>query len=93
MQIFFGVFAVAIGTIILSATESAPLEEILFETVSGFGTVCLSTGITGGLSISGKIVIVVLMFIGRLGPLTILAAASQPEKSVQISYPRGNILL
>ena len=90
---FFGVFAVAIGTIILSATESAPLEEILFETVSAFGTVGLSTGITGGLSLSGKVVIVVLMFIGRLGPLTILAAASQPEKSVQISYPRGNILL
>lgn len=90
---FFGVFAIAIGTIILSATEKAPLEEILFETVSAFGTVGLSTGITGALSLSGKIVVVVLMFIGRLGPLTILAAASQPEKRVQISYPRGNILL
>ncbi len=90
---FFGVFAIAIGTIILSATEKAPLEEILFETVSAFGTVGLSTGITGALSLSGKIVVVVLMFIGRLGPLTILAAASQPQKRVQISYPRGNILL
>ncbi len=90
---FFGVFAVSTSTIILSATETAPLEEILFETVSAFGTVGLSTGLTGYLSVTGKIVIVVLMFIGRLGPLTILAAASQPEKGIQISYPRGNILL
>ncbi len=90
---FFGVFTVSIGTIILSATEAAPLQEILFETVSAFGTVGLSTGITGTLSIPGRVVIIVLMFVGRLGPLTILAAASQPEKSVQISYPRGNILL
>ncbi|MFW6209290.1 MAG: TrkH family potassium uptake protein [Spirochaetota bacterium] len=52
---FFGVFAIAIGTIILSATEKAPLEEILFETVSAFGTVGLSTGITGALSLSGKL--------------------------------------
>lgn len=90
---FFGVFAIVIGTVILSATENVPLEELLFEAVSAFGTVGLSTGVTGSLSITGKIVIIVLMFIGRLGPLTILAAASQPEKSVQISYPRGNILL
>lgn len=90
---FFGIFAIALGTIILSATESAPLEEIMFETVSAFGTVGLSTGITGALSLTGKIVIIVLMFIGRLGPLTILAAASQPERGIQISYPRGNILL
>ncbi len=90
---FFGVFAIAIGTTILSATETAPLEEILFEVVSAFGTVGLSTGVTGTLSRTGRVVIIVLMFIGRLGPLTILAAASQPEKSVQVSYPRGNILL
>lgn len=90
---FFGVFTVSAGTIILSATETAPLQEILFETVSAFGTVGLSTGITGTLSFTGRVVIIVLMFVGRLGPLTILAAASQPEKSVQVSYPRGNILL
>jgi trk system potassium uptake protein len=90
---FFGIFTVSIGTIILSATEAAPLPEILFETVSAFGTVGLSTGITGALSFTGKVVILVVMFVGRLGPLTILAAASQPEKSVQVSYPRGNILL
>ncbi|MDZ7792893.1 MAG: TrkH family potassium uptake protein [Spirochaetia bacterium] len=93
LVLFFGILALSLSTIVLSASETAPLEELLFEAVSAFGTVGLSTGITGMLSLTGKIVIIFLMFIGRLGPLTILAAASQPEKSVQIAYPRGNILL
>ena len=93
LVLFFGILALSLSTIVLSASETAPLEELLFEAVSAFGTVGLSTGITGMLSLTGKIVIIFLMFIGRLGPLTILAAASQPEKSVQVAYPRGNILL
>ncbi len=93
LVLFFGILALSLSTIVLSASETAPLENLLFEAVSAFGTVGLSTGITGDLSLTGKIVIILLMFIGRLGPLTILAAASQPEKSVQVAYPRGNILL
>jgi len=90
---FFGIFSITSGTIILSATEHGELVEIMFEVVSAFGTVGLSTGITSSLTYLGKTVIIVLMFIGRLGPLTILAAASHPEQSVQISYPRGNVQL
>ncbi|MCF7948022.1 MAG: TrkH family potassium uptake protein [Spirochaetia bacterium] len=93
LVLFFGILGIALSTIVLSASETAPLENLLFEAVSAFGTVGLSTGITGTLSFTGKVVIIFLMFIGRLGPLTILAAASQPEKSVQVAYPRGNILL
>lgn len=89
----FGVFSITFGTIIMSATEDAGLANIMFEVVSAFGTVGLSTGITAALSAAGKIVIVVLMFIGRLGPLTILAAAAQPEKRIRISYPRGDVML
>jgi trk system potassium uptake protein TrkH len=89
----FGVFSITFGTIILSATEEAELANIMFEVVSAFGTVGLSTGITPVLSAAGKIVIVVLMFIGRLGPLTILAAAAQPEKRIRISFPRGDVML
>jgi len=90
---FFGVFSVTLGTIVLSMTEQAELQDIMFEVVSAFGTVGLSTGLTSTLSGIGRLMIIVLMFIGRLGPLTILAAASQPEKSVQISYPHGDLLL
>ena len=51
--------------------------ELLFEVVSAFGTVGLSTGITGGLSVLGKIIITGTMFVGRLGPLVIGIAASR----------------
>ena len=49
-----------------------PFEDILFEITSAFGTVGLSTGITPGLSSLSKLLEVLVMYIGRLGPLTIV---------------------
>jgi len=91
--LLFGLVSVLAGMLILSITERAPFIEICFETVSAFGTVGLSTGITSALSIVGKYVIILLMFIGRIGPLTLLAAAAQRMKQVQIEYPTGEILV
>lgn len=59
-----------ISTFLLAVTEDFPLEKILFETTSAIGTVGLSVGITGDLSIAGKMIIIFVMFIGRLGVLT-----------------------
>ncbi|MBK7428655.1 MAG: potassium transporter TrkH [Saprospiraceae bacterium] len=59
-----------LSTFILSISEDFPLHQILFETTSAIGTVGLSTGITGALSGWGKVVIIIVMFIGRLGVLT-----------------------
>ena len=61
---------IALGTFILTFTEDFAFENILFEVASALGTVGLSTGITGDLSIIGKITIIITMFIGRLGVLT-----------------------
>ena len=91
--LLFGIAAISFGTILLSVFESAPIEKIYFEVVSAFGTVGLSAGITQGLSVPGKFVIVVLMFLGRLGPLTILAAATRGDRTVRIEYPRGQIAI
>jgi len=72
------------ATILLAAFEQKPLMDVLFETVSAFGTVGLSTGLTPELSVPGRILITLLMFIGRLGPLTIgfafMLRASRPAK-------------
>jgi trk system potassium uptake protein TrkH len=51
--------------------------ELFFEVVSAFGTVGLSTGVTEGLSIAGKLIITFVMFVGRLGPLVIALAVSR----------------
>ncbi|WP_158839964.1 TrkH family potassium uptake protein [Polaribacter sp. L3A8] len=59
-----------ISTFLLAITENLPLHQILFETTSAISTVGLSTGITGNLSTWGKLVIIFVMFIGRLGLLT-----------------------
>jgi trk system potassium uptake protein TrkH len=91
--LLFGLVSVLGGMLVLSVTESAPFIHICFETVSAFGTVGLSAGITPALSIVGKYVIILLMFIGRIGPLTLLAAAAQRLKQVQIEYPTGEVLV
>jgi trk system potassium uptake protein TrkH len=90
----FGILCVFAGTFVLTLSETGvPLIHLLFESVSAFGTVGLSAGITGGLSVIGKMIIIILMFIGRLGPLTIIAAASQRMKKIKISYPEANIAI
>jgi trk system potassium uptake protein TrkH len=59
------------ATVLLAVFEQKEFMAVLFETVSAFGTVGLSTGLTPELSLPGRILIILLMFIGRLGPLTI----------------------
>lgn len=59
-----------LGVFLLTFFEDADLEQIIFEVASALGTVGLSMGITGSLTVYGKIVIILLMFIGRLGVLT-----------------------
>jgi trk system potassium uptake protein TrkH len=91
--ILFGVFSIFTVTFIMILTESGSPEAILFEAVSAFATVGLSTGITGHLTSVGKICIIILMFFGRIGPLTLLTASSRGEKSSQISYPEATLLI
>ena len=67
--------------------------EILFEAVSAFGTVGLSTGLTPKLSPWGKIIITVLMFVGRLGPVVFLAAIQSYQKEKFYRWPDENLLI
>lgn len=86
-------FLVISVAMILSTTEDADFLSILFETTSAFGTVGLSMGITGDLSVVGKLIISFTMFAGRLGPLT-LAYALGPRKGKQLyRHPEGKMIL
>ena len=81
----FYVGALILGGYLLALTESQPFEGLLFEAASALGTVGLSTGITAQLTPIGKLILILLMFIGRVGPLTFGVALFLPSRS----RPRG----
>jgi trk system potassium uptake protein TrkH len=66
--------------------------EIFFEVVSAFGTVGLSTGTTSGLSVIGKIVIIITMFIGRVGPLTVAFSIGKKD-TPRFRYAQEKVLI
>ncbi len=88
-------FAVClVAAILLLATQDGlSSEEILFEVVSAFGTVGLSLGATGRLDGIGLIVVTALMFIGRVGPLTMTLALARREVTAEVRYPEGKVLV
>jgi trk system potassium uptake protein TrkH len=80
----FYLFALVIGTYLLEMTEHTPFDQNFFEAASALGTVGLSMGITASLSNIGKIIIILLMFCGRLGPLTFgMALFGKPDIPVR----------
>ncbi|CAM3785828.1 Ktr system potassium uptake protein B [Vibrio aerogenes CECT 7868] len=81
---------VAIFCLLLS--EHAPMIDIIFEAVSALGTVGLSRGLTSGLSETGEIIIMLLMFMGRLGPLTLAYFLASP-RSHKLRYPETRLAI
>lgn len=79
------------GTYLMAAMDpSLPLIDVLFEITSAFGTVGLSTGITAGLSMGSKLLSILMMYIGRLGPITI-ATVWYFNPGERVSFPEGNL--
>ena len=66
-------------------------SKVAFELMSAFGTVGLSIGITPYLSIGSKIILMFTMFLGRVGPLTIILALSRDRRKGNYKYPKENI--
>lgn len=75
------------STMLLLATSDLPRPDLLFETVSALGTVGLSTGITPALSATSQVVVIVLMYLGRIGPPTLFAALVLRERQRLYRYP------
>jgi trk system potassium uptake protein TrkH len=99
--IVFGVISVVVFSFLISIIEMENTSfsqngthfiQIFFEVVSAFGTVGLSTGITSDLGTMSRILITLLMLIGRVGPLTIAVAIGSKE-SEDIKYAEDNILI
>ncbi|OHB82699.1 MAG: hypothetical protein A2Z38_10800 [Planctomycetes bacterium RBG_19FT_COMBO_48_8] len=84
------------GTLLLSITENSngfTMSDIMFEAASALGTVGLSTGITSLLTTAGKLIIIAMMLIGRLGPLTLLAALTFNLKPGRYNYPQEAVIV
>lgn len=98
----FALLLVVITTLLLLITEGhmyggisaqTPFLPFLFEATSAFGTVGLSTGITPHLSEAGKLIITLLMYAGRIGPLTMALIFAGFESPLNIGYPEARIMI
>lgn len=78
-------------TFALATAEEKPFLDLLFEAISAFGTVGLSTGITTELSSVGQLALIVGMYVGRLGPLTIALALMERVHAAPVRYPPEEI--
>ncbi|WP_219640754.1 TrkH family potassium uptake protein [Cohnella sp. CFH 77786] len=89
----FALALVMTATMILSTTEDHHFLMILFEVTSAFGTVGLTMGLTPHLTLVGKIIIILMMFIGRLGPLTLSYAIAPKPGRVLYRNAEGKIII
>jgi len=88
-----GLVVAALAVLALLITEKHPFLPTVFEAFSALGTVGLSLGLTPLLSPAGRIVITILMFIGRLGPLTLASSLTGASREPRVRLPRGRILI
>lgn len=85
---------VIVATALITVTDpDVDFIRILFEVVSAFATVGLSTGITAGLSAAAKLVLVATMYIGRVGVLLLITALLGDPRPSQVQYPQENLLV
>lgn len=91
--VLLSVAAVTIGTAVLMGLSPESTDRLLFEAVSAFATVGLSTGITADLPIAGQWVLMLLMFIGRIGPATVAGALALRERTLLYELPKERPLI
>jgi trk system potassium uptake protein TrkH len=84
---------VVLVTTLLLIIEDFSFLDVLFETVSAFGTVGLSTGITGHLSDLSRVLITITMFAGRVGPLTLAVAIGEKQRKGTYHYPTEKVMV
>ncbi|MBI4334332.1 MAG: Trk family potassium uptake protein [Chloroflexi bacterium] len=86
---YLGVIGLVV--IALSLTEAFHVDRLLFETFSALGTVGFTTGITPDLTIGGRLIVIVAMFAGRLGPLTFVTFLAHRQQPAHTGYPHETI--
>lgn len=91
--ILLAALLLSLFSLLLSITENTDFLTILFEATSAFGTTGLTMGYTPELTVTGRVLIIVLMFLGRVGPLTIAFALSNKQRKAKLNYPEEKIIV
>lgn len=91
--LFMYIFLFVGGAIIISIVEGLPFMACLFETASAVGTVGLTLGLTPGLGILSKLILIVLMFFGRVGGLTLIFAAISGARKTASKLPQESLTI
>lgn len=101
-ELVYRSFAILVIALTLVLTVSMVLSitlpnekfiDLLYEVTSAFGTVGITTGVTQRLTVVGKVIIMITMYLGRLGALTFAFAITKRKKKQGIRYPKGKILI
>jgi len=82
-----------VGVIIVTLIEPFPINHIIFEVASAFGTVGLSQGITSELTAVSKVILMVFMFIGRIGLVTFIFTFRNETKQLSVRFPKERIII
>ena len=91
---FIGGVLIIGATMLLSYTEQgASFLSLLYETTSAFGTVGITLGLTQQLTEIGKVLIMIMMYLGRVGPVTVVLSLMRNKKNNGVRYPEGKILI
>jgi Trk-type K+ transport system membrane component len=78
---------IVIGTLVILHGTNFPTDQVIFEVISAFGTVGLSTGITADLPPSGQLMLTLLMYVGRVGTITLAASLALGQITAKYRYP------
>ncbi|WP_345409213.1 potassium transporter TrkG [Nonomuraea salmonea] len=88
-----GVILVALSTWLLLIISGHDLDRVLFEVISAFATNGLSTGITTDISVAGHVLLSLLMFVGRIGPLTLGSALALKQRTRRYELPEERVII
>lgn len=91
--VFMSASIVAFAIFLLLLIEDHPPFQLVFEAFSAFSTAGMTTGITPELSVPGKLLIAALMFVGRIGPLTLALAVASPAVAPSLKLPEERVLI
>jgi trk system potassium uptake protein TrkH len=87
------ILCIVLASVALSVADTAPVEKIIFEVCSAIGTVGVTSGLTPGLPAFAKLVLIFLMYWGRVGALTILSSAAPGTDRAKIRWPQADIAI